>query len=138
MIERLKDAAALAQMGPGEKLLGALQVAALGMGVTFVVLLALMGCIRLCSRLAADRRGAAPAPAAPGGPPDERDEGLDEEAVAVLCSAIAMMRGGQRFSDCEHRPGPRARALGGPGPRRRVCCPPAPALNTNKKRCETT
>ena len=30
MIERLKDAAALAQMGPGEKLLGALQVAALG------------------------------------------------------------------------------------------------------------
>lgn len=107
MIERLKDAAALAQMGPGEKLLGALQVAALGMGVTFVVLLALMGCIRLCSRLAADRRGAAPAPAAPGGPPDERDEGLDEEAVAVLCSAIAMMRGGSDFRIVNIAPAPR-------------------------------
>ena len=104
MIERLKDAAALAQMGPGEKLLGALQVAALGMGVTFVVLLALMGCIRLCSRLAADWRGAAPA--APGGPPDGRDEELDGEAVAVLCSAIAMMRGDSDFRIVNIAPAP--------------------------------
>lgn len=93
MIERLKDAALLAQMSPGEKLLGALQVAALGLGVTFVVLLVLLGCIRLCSRFAAGR----PAPAAPPPPAAGAPEGLDEEAVAVLFSAIAMMEGNSEF-----------------------------------------
>lgn len=94
MIERMRDAALLAQMGPGEKLLGALQAALLGMGVTFVVLLVLMGCIRLFSRLAAEKPPKAPAaPAAPAA----QDGAPDEETVAALLCAVAMMEGGREY-----------------------------------------
>lgn len=104
MIERMKDAAQLAQMGPAEKLLGALQVALLGLGITFVVLLVLMGCIRLFSRLAAEKRfSPAPAPA-PAKPPE-----LDGETVAVLFSAISMMEGGSDFRIVNVTPAPEPR-----------------------------
>lgn len=113
MIELLKQPDSLMQMSIGEKLTAVLEVAGLGIGVTFVVLLLLMLSIFILttgSRKAAAAAAApvaAPAPVAPSAPADSSAlqmatqqaalEALEREEVCAIFAAITAMEQGSPF-----------------------------------------
>lgn len=111
MIERMKDAAILAQMGFGEKMFGALQVALIGMGVTFVVLILLLFAIKVFTAGKGKKTEAAaapvlaPAPAAAPATVSAQTE-QDEEVVAAIIAAITMMQGSSAFKIRNISPAP--------------------------------
>jgi len=105
LIEKMKYVELFEEMSFGEKMLGSLVTAILGMGITFIVLLILMYSIKAMGALLRDRKAATTtavpaaktpvAAAAPAAAPAASED--EEEIAAVIAAAISAQEGGRGF-----------------------------------------
>ena len=104
LMEKMKDVELFNEMGFGEKMLGSLVTAIMGMGITFIVLIILMYSIKAMGAILRDKKKSAAttvpetpaAAAAPAAAPAVEIED-DEEIIAVITAAIAAQEGGRGF-----------------------------------------
>ena len=103
LMEKMKDVDLFNEMSFGEKMLGSLVTAIMGMGITFIVLIILMYSIKAMGAILRDKKSTATtvpetpaAAAAPAAAPAVEIED-DEEIIAVITAAIAAQEGGRGF-----------------------------------------
>ena len=107
IINLIKDAEILKTLSFGEKMMGALQTAGIGMGVVFIVLIVLICVISIMGRMniGGGKKGKDKAPAqeppapAPAAPVTKAAPAADNtgEIMAAIFAAISMMEGGNSF-----------------------------------------
>lgn len=91
MIELLKQPDSLSQMSIGDKLTGVLEVAGLGIGVTFVVLLLLMLCITILTKASTPKATVAPVAAvAPAVDTQSAQVAAQQAAQAAALAALEL------------------------------------------------
>jgi len=100
ILETFKNPETIHSLSMSDKLMASLVVTILGMGITFVALVLLWGCISLMSSVlvkSADKKASnavtdkkqAPVAAAASAPVSTVDETEDEELIAVIAAAVA-------------------------------------------------
>jgi sodium pump decarboxylase gamma subunit len=117
-MELFADPTTFATLSVGEKVIGSLVTALLGMGTTFTVLILIWGFIALTGRIVRKEEKAfhhetPPAPAAPAPAPAVETKDADATLVAVIMAAIAASEGNAFVNNLVVR---KIRRIPGPDP----------------------
>ena len=97
LMEKFVDPEMMQSLSVGERVIGGLITTLMGMGITFLVLLLLWGCISVTSNIikAQEKKNASGATdvSTESVTPQEKAEGISGEVIAVITAAIAACEG---------------------------------------------